>query len=78
MHPLTPDLTELKDDELHKKLSELTQRLTMSYKQGNYPIAGQLHMLIDDYQAEVTRRQQKVLEELSAKNNKFDGIIDIK
>ena len=78
MHPLTPDLSELKDDELHKKLSDLTQRLTMSYKQGNYPIAGQLHMLIDDYQAEVTRRQQKVLEELSAKNNKFDGIIDIK
>jgi len=35
-------------------------------------------MLIDDYQAEVTRRQQKVLEELSEKNNKFDGIIDIK
>jgi len=25
MHPLTPDLTQLKDEELHKKLSELTQ-----------------------------------------------------
>jgi hypothetical protein len=35
-------------------------------------------MLIDDYQIEVTRRQQKVLEELLEKNSKFDGIIDIK
>jgi hypothetical protein len=78
MHPLAPDLTQLKDEDLHKKLSDLTQRLTISYKQANYALAGQLHMLIDDYQNEVNRRQQKMLEELASKNDKFNGIIDIK
>ena len=28
MHPLAPNLTELKDDELHKKFTELMARLT--------------------------------------------------
>lgn len=78
MHPLTPDLTQLSDEELHKKLGELTQRLTQSYRQGSYPIVGQLHMLLDDFQTEVNRRQQIALDELAAKTNKFDGIIDIK
>jgi hypothetical protein len=78
MHPLTPDLSQLKDDELHKKLSELTQRLTQAYRFGSYDMAGQLHMLIDDYQIEVNRRHEKTLEEMAAKNDKFKGIIDIK
>jgi hypothetical protein len=78
MHPLTPDLSQLKDDELHKKIYELTQRLTQSYRFGNYEIVGQIHMVLEDYTEESNRRQRKVLEELAQKNNKFDGIIDIK
>lgn len=78
MHPLTPDLTALTDDELHKKVSELTTKLTQSYRFANYELAGQVHMMLDDYQAEVGRRQQKSLDELLSKNKQFDKIIDIK
>lgn len=78
MHPLTPSLLELTDEELHKKLSDLTTKLTQSYRFGNYALAGQVHQILEDYQAEVDRRQQKTLMELSAKNNQFDKIIDIK
>jgi hypothetical protein len=35
-------------------------------------------MLLDDYQAEASRRHQRMMEELAAKTDKFDGIIDIK
>ena len=78
MHPLTPDLSQLKDDELHKKIYELTQRLTQSYRFGNYEIVGQIHMILEDYTEESNRLQRKVLEDLAQKNSKFDGIIDIK
>ena len=78
MHPLTQDLTQLKDDELHKKIHELTTKLTQSYKMGNYALAGQCHMLLEDFNAESMRRNQKVLDEMLEKNNKFSGIIDIK
>jgi hypothetical protein len=78
MHPLTQDLSQLKDDELHKKIHELTQRLTQSYRFGNYDLVGQIHMMLEDYQEEANRRQRKLLDDLAQKNNKFDGIIDIK
>lgn len=78
MHPLLPDITKLTDEDLHKKIHELTQRLTQSYRLGNYEIVGQIHMLLDDYNGESQRRHQKVLEELTKKNKQFDDIIDIK
>lgn len=78
MHPLLPDITQLADDELHKKIHELTQRLTQSYRLGNYELVGQIHMLLDDYNSESQRRHQKLLDEMANKNKQFDGIIDIK
>lgn len=78
MHPLTPDLSALKDEELHKKVSEITQKLTQSYRFGSYELAGQLHMILEDYNAELDRRYRKTIEELAAKNDKFDGLIDVK
>jgi hypothetical protein len=78
MHPLVQDVTQLKDDELHKKIHELTTKLTQAYKMGNYALAGQCHMLLEDFNAESVRRNQKILEEMQEKNNKFSGIIDIK
>jgi hypothetical protein len=78
MHPLAPDLTQLTNEELHKKIHELTQKLTQSYRLGNYELVGQIHMLLDDYNHESQRRHQKTLEEMSNKNQQFDGIINIK
>ena len=78
MHPLLPDITQLTDDDLHKKIHELTQRLTQSYRLGNYELVGQIHMLLDDYNNESQRRHQKLLDEMANKNKQFDGIIDIK
>lgn len=78
MHPLSPDLSGLTDEELHKKMADLTTRLTQSYRFANYELAGQVHMLIEDYQNEISIRQRKLLDEVAAKNNQFDKIIDIK
>lgn len=78
MHPLTPDLSQLKDDELHKKIHDLTTKLQQSYRFGNYEMSGQIHMMLDDYNAEANRRHQKLLDEMASKNNKFNDIIDIK
>jgi hypothetical protein len=78
MHPLTPDLTALTDAELQKKHSELVSRLTQAYRFGNAAMVNQLQMLIDDYASENGRRQQKLLDDMMAKNDKFSGIIDIK
>ncbi len=78
MHPLAPNLTELKDDELHKKFTELMARLTYASNIGNFALAGQVRMLMDDYQTEINRRNQKLMDELSQKSDRFSGIINVK
>ena len=78
MHPLTPDLTGLTDAELQKKQAELLQRLTQSYRYGNAQLVNQIQMVLEDYNGELQRRQQKIMDDMLAKNDKFSGIIDIK
>ena len=78
MHPLAPNLTELSDAELQKKHSELVTRLTHAYRYGQTQMVQQVQMIMEDYQSEINRRQQKVLDDMLNKNDKFSGIIDIK
>lgn len=78
MHPLTEDLSKLNDQELFKKISDLTNYLTQSYRLNNYSVVGQIHMLLEDYTAEANRRHQKTLEELNKKNESLGDLIQTK
>jgi hypothetical protein len=78
MHPLIEDLSKINDQELFKKISELTNYLTQSYRLGNYSIVGQIHMLLDEYNAEASRRHQKTLEEVTNKNESLKDLIQTK
>ncbi len=59
MHPLTPDLTKLSDDEIHTKRAELHNRLAFAYRIGNPDMVGQLQLLLGDYDVEIQVRNQK-------------------
>ena len=78
MHPFTPNLSEISDADLQKKQAELTTKMNAAYRMGNPALIGQLQMLLDDYNQEITDRSRKQLEELLGKNNKFSNLIDIK
>ena len=78
MHPLAPDLSEVKDEELRKKHAELMQRLNQAYRFGNGALVYQVQMLLEDYTNEINRRHQKQLDELLQKNSNFKDIIDVK
>ena len=86
MHPLSPNLNNLSDDDLHKKLAELNKRFTQAYRIGPFQIIPQLQMLIEDYNSEVARRNAQKMQELQEKLDKaskkedgkgMKGIIDI-
>jgi hypothetical protein len=77
MHPLTPDLTKLTIEELTNKHSDLLKRITYAYRIGQADMVQQLQMLMDDYQAELTLRNQKQLEEMQKSSKNFKNIIDI-
>jgi hypothetical protein len=87
MHPLLGNLQNLSDDDLQKKLSELNNRYMQAFRSGSSQLIPQLQMLIEDYRAELARRNAVKMQELQEKfdkmNNKdggkgLKGIIDIK
>lgn len=63
MHPLTPDLSKLTDEELYTKRSELQNRLGFAYRMGHGDIVHQLNLLIGDYMIEIESRNKKMLED---------------
>ena len=81
-HPLAPDLSNLKDDELYEKTTELTQKMNSAYRLGSSAAFQQMQLLMGNYQEEIARRSQKKMEEMTAmmekKNKDFNKIIDIK
>jgi hypothetical protein len=78
MHPLTPDLTKVSDQDLGNRVRDLGARLNQAYRFGNPNLVAQISMLLEDYQGEMARRQQAELEKLMNNNqDKFKGIIDI-
>lgn len=78
MHPLTPDLSNLTLEELQAKYNELTKKYSQAQRVGSWALMGQAAMIIEDYKMEISRRQQKLLDDINNKNNNFKNIIDIK
>ena len=78
MHPLTPDLSGLSDDELHKKRAELSNRMMFAYRMGHGDMIGLIQLVMGDYDMEVQRRNQKMLDDLEKNSKTFKDKIDIK
>jgi hypothetical protein len=76
MHPLLPDLSNLKIEELTEKYNSLVKRRLQVQRMGDYNLISQLSMIMDDYQQEIIKRQQKLFDDAN-KNANFKNIIDI-
>lgn len=74
MHPLTPNLRELTDEELLGKINEIYKKLRIAYN--NPPVYAQLQNIMDDYQFEQKRRLQEQREKFE--NHELNKKIDIK
>jgi hypothetical protein len=66
-HPLAPNLSTLKDEELYKRSSDLLERLSIARRSNNFQLTNQLQMLYNGYQEETQRRAQVWLERLNRK-----------
>lgn len=77
-HPLAPDLSKLKDDELYTKISELTGKINTAWRLGNSDLIHQMQMMMSHYQQELQTRNNKRMEEMEKNSANFKKIIDIK
>jgi hypothetical protein len=77
MHPLTPDLTGLTDEELHKRHSDLQNKLMFSYRMGQSELVGQMQLVLEDYAMEVQRRNQKAFDDAAKSGKNYQDKINI-
>ena len=77
-HPLAPDLSGLKDEELYNKINELTNKINSAWRLGSRDALSQMQMLMGHYQEEMQNRQRKQLDAMQEKSKNFKNIIDIK
>ena len=77
MHPLTPDLSTLNDEQLLAKINDLYKRLKQAYGMVDPVFGQQLRMLLEDYQNEYNRRMAAAAEKFAQSNKKYTDKIDI-
>jgi len=77
MHPLSSNLSELSDEDLHKKYGELQKRYVQAYRFGPTSVIPQIQMLMQDYQYEIKIRNDRQYEEMQKNLKGPKGIIDI-
>jgi hypothetical protein len=77
-HPLAPDLSNLKDDELYAKVNEIHAKINTAWRLGSNGAVTQMQMLLNHYQQELSERNRRKLEEMEKNSKTFKNIIDIK
>jgi len=77
MHPLLDELSELSNEEVQKKHSDLMQKLNQAYGMGNQMLINQINMIMESYQEELNKRNKKMFADLAGKDDKWKDLIDI-
>lgn len=75
MHPLSGDLSLLKESELETKIQELTNKYFLS---GNLEVKTQISSLLDDYNTELSKRRSEQLKKMMDNRDKsLDKLIRV-
>ena len=71
-HPLISGISELNEEQLLRKISELNNKLLIAYKMGNADMVRQLQMAIESYKSHQAERNRQ-----NRKDTGHDDKIDI-
>jgi vacuolar-type H+-ATPase subunit E/Vma4 len=75
MHPLTGDLSSLKDSEIESKVQDLTKKYFMTY---NSELQQQISNMLNDYKEELSKRRQHALSKLMKSVDKnLDNLVKV-
>ncbi len=62
-HPFISDLSDKSLDDLQKTVNDLNGKLNFAFRTGNVALIGQLRMVIESYQTEVSKRIDEFVQE---------------
>ena len=75
MHPLSGDLSQLKDSEIETKINELSKKYFATY---NVDVREQMIMLLDTYKEELNNRRRAEYEKMvNSRDKNLDKLINV-
>jgi hypothetical protein len=77
MHPLVGDLSDLSNEDLNKKYTELMAKFNQAHRFGPTSVIPQMQLVLENYRHELEKRSKKLMEDMDKKADKYKGIIDI-
>jgi hypothetical protein len=75
MHPLSGDLSVLKDNEIESKIQDLTKKYFMTH---NFQVQQQISSVLNDYNEELSKRRAASLSKLMKSADKsLDNLVKV-
>lgn len=56
-------------EELQSKITDLNNKLSFAYRTGNRPLINQLHMVLESYRNQSSKKMDEMLEKQNIKSN---------
>ena len=76
-NPLLPDLTNLKNEDIDNKITELMQKFTIAARSGQGGVCQQITVILESYKQEQRRRHAAAVQKMANQNKDFDDYINV-
>jgi len=76
-NPLLPDLSNLKNEDIDKKITELMQKYFFAARSGMGGVMQQLGVLLEAYKAEQAHRHSQATRKFNSQNKNLDDFINV-
>lgn len=79
LHPLSQDLSKLKDIEIEQKISELSNKFLVAQRIGNHELLTQVQTFVTIYREEMSRRYRETMKKSSQEmeNGDLDQLVNV-
>ena len=76
-NPLLPDLSNLKNEDIDNKITELMQKYTLAARFGQGGVCSQILVILESYRTEQQRRYAESTKKLMNQNKNLDDFINV-
>ncbi len=76
-NPLLPDLSNLKNEDIDNKITELMQKYTIAARHGQGAVCSQIVVILESYKAEQQKRYIESTKKLMNQSKNLDDYINV-
>jgi hypothetical protein len=76
-NPLLPDLSNLKNEDIDNRITELMQKYSIAARHGQGGVCNQIGIILESYKVEQRKRHVAATQKLQSQNKNLDDYINV-